>query len=161
MVNSDEKNEELETSPPSDNDTLFNADNKKKEQKQNLKRIILSMIAFSVVSKFTDYFVLSSFSNNMFQILSVLTSCLVITWGAQEEDFSKFSDPPVDQFRFEKTANQTEELPVPASQIGPEARNYVAYIPVPINDDEEDEEDEEYYDEYDEYYEDEYEYGGG
>ena len=50
MVNSDEKNEELETSPPSDNDTLFNADNKKKEQKQNLKRIILSMIAFSVVS---------------------------------------------------------------------------------------------------------------
>ena len=47
MVNSDEKNEELETSPPSDNDTLFN---QKKEQKQNLKRIILSMIAFSVVS---------------------------------------------------------------------------------------------------------------
>ena len=47
MVNSDEKNEELETFPPSDNDTLFN---QKKEQKQNLKRIILSMIAFSVVS---------------------------------------------------------------------------------------------------------------
>ena len=50
MVNSDEKNEELETSPSSDNDTLFNADNQKKEQKQNLKRILLSMIAFSVVS---------------------------------------------------------------------------------------------------------------
>ena len=47
MVNSDEKNEELETFPPSDNDTLFN---QKKKQKQNLKRIILSMIAFSVVS---------------------------------------------------------------------------------------------------------------
>ena len=61
MVNSDEKNEELETSPPSDNDTLFNADNQKKEQKQNLKRIILSMIAFSVVSLSTNgYFVLSS-----------------------------------------------------------------------------------------------------
>ena len=63
------------------------------------------------------------------------------------------------QFTFEKTNNQTEELPVPASQTGPEARNYVAYIPVPINDEEE--EDEEYYDEYDEYdeyYEEEYEY---
>ena len=54
MVNSDEKNEELETSPPSDNDTLFNADNQKKKQKQNLKRILLSMIALSVVSLSTN-----------------------------------------------------------------------------------------------------------
>ena len=59
MINFDEKNAELETSPSSDNDTLFNADNQKKEQKQNLKRIILSMIAFSVVSLSTNsHFVL-------------------------------------------------------------------------------------------------------
>ena len=90
----------------------------------------------------------------------MLTSCLVITTGSQEEDFSKFSELSENQlFTFEKTNNQTEELPVPASQTGPEARNYVAYIPVPINDDEEGEEEEdEYYDEYDEYYEEDYEY---
>ena len=90
--------------------------------------------------------------NDKFQILSVLTSCLVITTGSQEEDFSQFSD-------LRLTTGGTEDLPVPASQTGPEARNYVAYIPVPINDDEEEEEgDDEYYDDYEEYYEDEYEY---
>jgi hypothetical protein len=60
--------------------------------------------------------------------------------------------------------NNTETLPVPQPQTGPQLRNYVAYIPVPINDEEEEDEDEEYYedeyeDEDEEYYEDdEYEY---
>ena len=49
MVNSDDKNEELEADPPGDNDTLVNPRNQKKQQKQTLKRIIISMIAFSVV----------------------------------------------------------------------------------------------------------------
>ena len=48
-----------------------------------------------------------------------------------------------------------ETLPTPLPQRGPQARNYVAYIPVPISDDEN--EDDEYYDEdEDEYDEDEY-----
>ena len=87
-------------------------------------------------------------------MLSVLTCCLVIT-GSQEEDFNNFSDP--EDFTFEKISNQTEQLPTAAARLGAEARNYVAYIPVPINDDEEGEEyDEEEYDD-DEYYDDEYE----
>lgn len=49
MVNSDDKNEELEADPPGDNDTLVIPRNQKKQQKQTLKRIIISMIAFSVV----------------------------------------------------------------------------------------------------------------
>ena len=51
-----------------------------------------------------------------------------------------------------------EMLPTPLPLTGPEARNYVAYIPVPLNDDEESEEDDdtEYYYDEDEYY-DEYE----
>ena len=65
----------------------------------------------------------------------------------------------------------TELLPAPSkyhqrsSIQSPEARNYVAYIPVPINSDDEEEEDydeeyedDEYYDEDDEEYEDEYYY---
>ena len=72
-------------------------------------------------------------------MLSVLTCCLVIT-GSQEEDFNNFSDP--EDFTFEKISNQTEQLPTAAARLGAEARNYVAYIPVPINDDEEGEEEE-------------------
>jgi hypothetical protein len=34
-----------------------------------------------------------------------------------------------------------EALPTPEKQVGPEARNYVAYIPVPINDGEDEDED--------------------
>ena len=53
--------------------------------------------------------------------------------------------------------NASGTLPTPEARIGlgPEARNYVAYIPVPLNDDEDegDYEDDEYYD--DEDYEDE------
>ena len=54
------------------------------------------------------------------------------------------------------TSNET--LPVPEKFRGPEPRNYVAYIPVPLNDDEEDDYDddeEDYYDEEDYEYEDE------
>ena len=52
--------------------------------------------------------------------------------------------------------NGTETLPTPLSQIGPQARNYVAYIPVPISDDETEDEDYEYDD--DEYKDDDEEY---
>ena len=51
MVNSDEKDEELEASPPCDNDTLVSPENKRKEQRKTVKRIVLSMIVFSVVSQ--------------------------------------------------------------------------------------------------------------
>lgn len=70
---------------------------------------------------------------------------------------------------FSTNAAAAETLPTPAAQVGlgQQARNYVAYIPVPINGgdddddeyyyDDDDEEDEEYYDEDDDYYEDDYE----
>ena len=83
--------------------------------------------------------------DSKFQVISLLTTCLVIT-GAEEEDFSNFYD--VDNFTDVK---KFEELPTPSPQVGPEARNYVAYIPVPIN---EGEEEDEYYDDDDEYYDD-------
>ena len=55
-----------------------------------------------------------------------------------------------------------ETLPVPMPQSAAEPRNYVAYIPVPISDDEDEEEedDDEYYDDEEEYYDDDEEYGG-
>ena len=54
-------------------------------------------------------------------------------------------------------AFNNESLPQPLPQTGAQPRNYVAYIPVPISDDE-DEEGDEYYDDDEEYYDDE-EYG--
>ena len=54
-------------------------------------------------------------------------------------------------------AFNNESLPQPLPQTGAQPRNYVAYIPVPISDDEE--EGDEYYDDDEEYYDDE-EYGG-
>ena len=61
------------------------------------------------------------------------------------------------QSSFLCSLNASGTLPTPEARIGlgPEARNYVAYIPVPLNDDEDegDDEDDEYYD--DEDYEDE------
>ena len=54
--------------------------------------------------------------------------------------------------------NGTETLPIPLPQIGPQARNYVAYIPVPISDDEAEDEDYEEYDDDDEYRDDDEEY---
>ena len=53
--------------------------------------------------------------------------------------------------------NGTETLPNPLPQIGPQARNYVAYIPVPISDDEAEDDDYEEYDD-DEYKDDDEEY---
>ena len=50
-----------------------------------------------------------------------------------------------------------ESLPQPLPQTAAQPRNYVAYIPVPISDDED--EGDEYYDDDEEYYDDE-EYGG-
>ena len=86
----------------------------------------------------------------------MLTSCLV-TFGS-EEDFSNFHD--LDNLTKSNDLDfDPEKLPTPSSRIGgPEARNYVAYIPVPINEgeDEEEDDDDEYYDEDDEYYDDEY-----
>ena len=59
-------------------------------------------------------------------------------------------------------SNETSLLPQALPQIGaaPQPRNYVAYIPVPISDDEDDEyeDDEEYYEDDEEYYEDDEEY---
>ena len=49
-----------------------------------------------------------------------------------------------------------ETLPVPLPQSAAQPRNYVAYIPVPISDDEDEEDDEEYYDDDEEYYDEEY-----
>ena len=43
-----------------------------------------------------------------------------------------------------------ETLPQAVPQVGPQPRNYVAYIPVPISDDEDEYEEEEYEDEYEE-----------
>ena len=86
-----------------------------------------------------------------------MTSCLV-TFGS-EEDFSNFHD--VDNLTKSNDLDfEPEKLPNPSSRIsGPEARNYVAYIPVPINEGEdEEEEDDEYYDDSDEYYDDDEEY---
>ena len=49
-----------------------------------------------------------------------------------------------------------ESLPQPLPQTAAQPRNYVAYIPVPISDDEDDvEDDDEYYDDEEEYYDDE------
>ena len=65
---------------------------------------------------------------------------------------------PDNYTEFSEPEDELETLPVPSSMLQPEARNYVAYIPVPLNDDEEndsEDEDKEYYDEDDEYYEDE------
>ena len=56
-------------------------------------------------------------------------------------------------------AFNNESLPQPLPQTGAQPRNYVAYIPVPISDDEGEEEGDEYYDDDEEYYDDE-EYGG-
>jgi len=63
---------------------------------------------------------------------------------------------PENSTEFSEPVEDLETLPVPLSMLQPEARNYVAYIPVPLNDDDEedsDEDDEYYDDDDDEYYE--------
>ena len=128
-----------------------------KERKHTIVRLVVSMVVFTVVSLNNSIFECISLSIYiLFQIVTVLTTCLVIT-GAEEEDFSNFYD--IDNFTFDKTSynSDNEVLPQSSAQLGPEARNYVAYIPVPINEGEE-EEDDEYYDEDDEYYYEDEEY---
>ena len=49
-----------------------------------------------------------------------------------------------------------ESLPQPLPQTAAQPRNYVAYIPVPISDEDDEDEDDEYYDDDEDYYEDEY-----
>ena len=104
----------------------------KNERKSTLIRIISSMIVFTIVSLF-DRLRGTCLQIKLFQIISLLSTCLVIT-GSEEADFEHFYD--VDQFSFEK-------LPEAEEQLGPEARNYVAYIPVPINEGEDEDDDDE------------------
>lgn len=63
---------------------------------------------------------------------------------------------------LDSNASQPLPTPLPQRDSGAQPRNYVAYIPVPISDEDEEDEyydeeeyDDEYYDEDDEYYEDE------
>ena len=84
------------------------------------------------------------------QGIGLLTSWLVAATSTGKAEIPDF-------LKTDLKEEEAEELPKPAAQTGPEARNYVAYIPVPINDDDEDDEyyyddDDEYYDEDDEYY---------
>ena len=126
----------------------------KRERKYILRRILCIMLGFVVVSR--DLY--SAFSDNTFQVLSLVTSCLVVR-GFDDEDtlgvFREDSDHDIDMqnldLGIDKVKNNYEELPMPLPQSGPDARNYLAYIPVPINDD--DKEEDEYYD--DVYYDDE------
>ena len=52
MIKSHQKNEELEAFPPGDDDTVFNPEDQKKERRVTVKRIVISMIVFSVVSQY-------------------------------------------------------------------------------------------------------------
>ena len=103
---------------------------------------------------------------------AILSCTLVYSTGAEiKDDYLSDADNAliglIGQFNISQNAESgnsfenpaesenAEKLPIPQQQVGPEARNYVAYIPVPINDDEEDEEyDDEYYDDDEEYYDD-------
>ena len=97
--------------------------------------------------------------------MSLVTACLVVRGYEDVDALRNFRENSVQDIidkELEKHLIDNEELPKPISQTGPEARNYVAYIPVPINDDEEEDEyydeteyyDDEEYDDEDEYYED-------
>merc|ERR1719394_1439952 len=87
---------------------------------------------------------------------AILSCTLVYSTGAEIKDDYLSDAESGNSFENPAESKNAEKLPIPQQQVGPEARNYVAYIPVPINDDEEDEEyDDEYYDDDEEYYEDE------
>ena len=62
-------------------------------------------------------------------------------------DLSDQTNTTMDGLEGEESFEEYELLPTPIAIEQPEARNYVAYIPVPLNDEESDEE---YYDDDDE-----------
>ena len=105
------------------------------------------------------------FSIYLFQLLGVTASCIVVGETFQENkiqlqtlfNISSLELDPENSTEFLEPDEDLEPLPVPLSMLQPEARNYVAYIPVPLNDDDDEEgsdEDDEYYDDDDdEYYE--------
>ena len=90
-----------------------------------------------------------SFFSDIFQRLFEIFEKFLNKWNSRL--------PPC-KLLIENTENTTavETLPTPLPQRGPQARNYVAYIPVPISDDEN--EDDEYYDEDEDEYDDDDEY---
>lgn len=91
--------------------------------------------------------------NLFFQTIPSASVILLLLTGV----FSSGESTLIDIKHANESFVENEPLPQALPQIGPQSRNYVAYIPVPISDDEEDEEDsdDDYYD--DEEYED-YEY---
>jgi len=114
--------------------------------------------------------------NIMFAIiilLAITTSCLVVgDFTSYNEmqiqtlfDLSDQTNTTMNGLEEEESFEEYELLPTPIAIEQPEARNYVAYIPVPLNDEESDEEyydddnEDAYYDkEDDDYYEDDEDY---
>ena len=104
----------------------------KRERKDILRRTICILLGFVLVSR--DLY--SASSDNALQFLSLVTSCLVVRGFEDEDTFGVYTENSVDvidiqnlDMRIDKVENNYEELPMPLPQSGPEARNYLAYIP--------------------------------